>query len=177
MLSTCRKAQLPYDNMLANGVGAATGLEMLDTLAEVLATSDVVRRHGRSISTEDILQWIHMPVESTDTVAYEECLRYDAVADMSVCCANTAEPSVVIEGANPADNKVYCRVDMKFLKSICVSQEWMIAMLKCRPEVCDSVYPPLTETESELANDVSDFISRQITHADGKCDEVMLVWD
>jgi hypothetical protein len=162
----------------------STGLEGdLEGLLEVLATPTVSRREDRDVTLADILQWIEVPACAAEEVdesspassSYESWMWYDAVADMEECCANTAQPSVAVDAANAPDAKVYCKVDRSCLQKINVRRDWMIDTLMCRPELCASVYPPLTESESESAKVMSGFIDSDF--GGGADDGVLLSWD
>jgi hypothetical protein len=169
--------------MAPRALSVGVGEDGLEGLLEVLATPTVSRREDRDVSLADILQWIVMPEcvakevdESTPTApSYESWLWYDAVADMEECCANTAQPGVAVDAANAPDAKVYCKVDRSCLQKINIRRDWMIDTLMCRPELCASVYPPLTESESESAKVMSGFIDNDSGGAAD--DHVLLSWD
>ena len=178
MLATCTpSATLDEDRThRSNGSSPTAGLEMP---RNCMSAPDIVVRHELSINA--LLDHVRVaPLPGSMTAesrvgshrqlanAYDLSSKYNAICDMETCCGNTAEPHMRVDDDVSPEVKVYCSVDKSFLCNVCVKQSWLIAVLKCRPEMCDSTYPPLTEKESEVKQEILNFIENNDSGEDDK---------
>ncbi|CAE7278325.1 unnamed protein product [Symbiodinium microadriaticum] len=169
-------------------IASAASCSGFDKLWSVLAAPEVVSRND-VMSIDNWLQRIRLApplskscgeddnrkasCDGAECTAYELNMTYDAIDDMEICCGNAAEPRLPIDEAKQSAVKVYCTVDAKLLRDIYVRRDWFISALRCRPEMCDSEYPPLTEEEMELAQRVMAFVASESSDGDS---ETILEW-